>query len=393
MTPRGASVFGSGLALLLAWVALGEIELLAAGAALLTAVFGALLITRVLRPQIRVSRQLEPSMVHEGERAAVALGIENQRRLPAPALTVEDGVGGLGTAHFQIGSLPGEAIASASYQIVCRPRGIYTVGPAEVEVRDPFGLASMKSAHGVDDRLIVYPAVEALSGYPNVRGRDPATSASRPEHSGRGGEDFYTLRSYQEGDDLRRVHWPSTARLDELMIRQMETPWQSRALVFFDVRKRSYATPDDFERAVRGVASVSVHLASTFAADLWMGGGLIDLANAQTAFEGLAQIQPHPAIDLRAVAARLRRSGKGGALVLVTGTPDEDLLAVLRLLEGQFRAGVLLAATDTPGPLLSSFQRMAVKTLVAESGARWAPLWTQAFGHIGVRTWAPASAS
>ncbi|MGH8923198.1 MAG: DUF58 domain-containing protein [Acidimicrobiia bacterium] len=392
MTTRGASVVGSGLSLLLAWVVLGEIELLAAGAALLTGVIGALFLTHAIRPQIRISRQLEPSMVHEGERAAVALQIENQRQFPAFSLTVEDGVSGLGTAHFQIASLPGEAIASASYQIVCRPRGIYTVGPAEVEVRDPFGFANKKSRHGVDDRLIVYPAVEAFSGFPNVRGRDPATSASRPEHSGRGGEDFYTLRSYQEGDDLRRVHWPSTARLDELMIRQMETPWQSRALVFFDVRKRSYATADDFERAVRGVASVSVHLARSFAADLWMGAGLVDLAQAQNAFEELAKVQPHPAIDLRAVASRLRRSGKGGALILVTGTPDEDLLAVLRLLEGQFRAGVLLAASDHPGPLLQSFQRLAVKTLVAGSGHKWAPAWTQAFGQPGVRTWAPASA-
>jgi hypothetical protein len=393
MTPRGASVFGSGIALLFAWVVLGEIELLAAGAALLAGVIGALVITRAVQPRISVSRQLDPSMVHEGERAAVALRIENERRLPAFSLTVEDGVGGLGTAHFQIGSLPGEATASASYQIVCRPRGIYTVGPAEVEVRDPFGLASKKTGYGVDDRLIVYPAVEALSGYPNVRGRDPATSASRPEHSGRGGEDFYTLRSYQEGDDLRRVHWPSTARLDELMIRQMETPWQSRALVFFDVRKRSYATPDDFERAVRGVASVSVHLSASFAADLWMGSGLVDLSNAQIAFEELAKIQPHPAIDLRAVASRLRQTGKGGALILVTGTPDEDLLAVLRLLEGQFRAGVLLAASDSPGSLVSNFQRLGVRTLVAGAGVRWAPIWSQVFGQIGVRTWAPASAS
>jgi hypothetical protein len=393
MTPRGASVLGAGLALLLAWVVLGEIELMAAGAALLVGVAAALVITHGLRPQVRISRQLEPSMVHEGERAAVALRIENQRRLPAFSLRITDGVGGLGTAHFQIGSLPGEATASASYQIVCRPRGIYTVGPAEVESRDPFGLSSHRTRHGVDDRLIVYPAVESLSGYPNVRGRDPATTASRPEHSGRGGEDFYTLRSYQDGDDLRRVHWPSSARLDELMIRQMETPWQSRALVFFDVRQRSYRNPDDFERAVRGVASVSVHLAPAFAADLWMGGGLIDLADLQIAFEELALVAPHPAIDLRAVASRLRRAGKGGALILVTGAPDEDLLAVERLLEAQFRAGVLLAATDHPSSVLPAFQRLGVKTLVAGTGQKWSPIWTQAFGQQVPRTWAPASAS
>lgn len=403
MTPRGASVFGSGLALLLAWVVLGEVELLAAAAALLVGVASALVFTKAARPRVRISRQLEPSMVHEGERAAVALQIENRRNLPAFQLTLEDGVGGLGTAHFQIGALPSGATASASYQIVCRPRGVYTVGPAEVEVRDPFGLASIKTTQGVDDRLIVYPAVETLSGFPNVRGRDPAISASRPEHSGRGGEDFYTLRSYQEGDDLRRVHWPSSARLDELMIRQMETPWQSRGLVFFDVRRDRYAIPEDFERAVRGVASVSVHLASNFAADLWMGGGLVDLANAQIAFEELARIQPYPAIDLRAVAGRLRHTGKGGALILVTGTPDEELLTVVRLLESQYRVGVLLSASDNPGRMLTGFQSLAIKTVVAGTGQKWAPAWTEAlgqtrgqpraFGQTRGKKWAPASVS
>ena len=260
MTTRGAEVFGSGLALVLAWAILGEIELLAAASALLSAVAFGLVLTRVLKPDLGITRQLEPSMVHEGEMASVGLQISNRRQVPALGVTVEDGVNGLGTATFRVGSLPASQEASAAYQIVCRPRGIYKVGPSSIEIRDPLGLTAAKSTTGITDRLIVYPAVEALSGFPNVRGRDPATSASKPEHSQRGGEDFYTLRSYQEGDDLRRVHWPSTARLDDLMIRQMETPWQSRALVFFDVRRISYESKEAFERAVRGAASVAVHL-------------------------------------------------------------------------------------------------------------------------------------
>lgn len=389
MTARGASVVGSGLALLLSWVVLGEIELLAAATAMLVAVLLALILTRFLRPLVGVTRQLEPTMVQEGDMASVALQIENRRELPAFGLTIKDGVSGLGTATFRVGSLPPNRTATAAYQIVCRPRGIYSVGPTEIEVRDPLGLASASVSTGITDRLIVYPNVEALAGFPNERGRDPATSASRPEHSQRGGEDFYTLRSYQDGDDLRRVHWPSSARLDELMIRQMETPWQSRALVFFDVRRTTYESKDAFERAVRGAASVAAHLGGAFAADMWMGGGLIDLAHPALAFEALAEIQPLPAVDLRAVASRLLHVGKGGALALITGRPDEDLLAVVRLLHDRYRAGVMLCAADDPGEGLAPIQRIGIRTIVTGAEEKWAPAWANA---LGPRTWVSASA-
>ena len=125
---------------------------------------------------------------------------------------------------------------------------------------------------GNADRLVVYPSVEQLEGLPLVRGLNPALHATRPEFSHRGGEDFFTLREYRIGDDLRRVHWPSSAKRDELMIRQLETPWQSRALVLLDVRRTSYESRAAFERAVSGAASTLLHLRRHgFDCDLWAG--------------------------------------------------------------------------------------------------------------------------
>src|SRR5688572_23456948 len=222
ITARGGSVLGAGIALLIAWAVLGEIELLGAAAGLIVAVLAAVAVTTWNRPSLDVRRRLNPSLVHEGDRTAVDLSINNLRRLPVFNLTIADGVGGLGTARFAIGLLRRQEAVSASYRIVCRPRGVYRVGPASIKVSYPLGLATSESNAGDVDQLIVYPATEALSGYPYVRGRDPSQMASRPEQSQRGGEDFFTLRSYRSGDDLRRVHWPSSAKLDELMIRQME---------------------------------------------------------------------------------------------------------------------------------------------------------------------------
>jgi uncharacterized protein (DUF58 family) len=389
ITARGGSVLGAGIALVISWAVLGEIELLAAAAGLIVAVLAAVGVTNWNRPSLDVRRQLNPSLVHEGDRTAVDLSITNLRRFPAFNLTIADGVGGLGTARFAIGLLRRHEAAAASYRIVCRPRGVYRVGPAIIKVSDPFGLATSESQAGDVDQLIVYPATEALAGYPYVRGRDPSQRASRPEQSQRGGEDFFTLRSYRSGDDLRRVHWPSSAKLDELMIRQMENPWQSRALVFFDVRRGSHSDQETFEKAVRGTASVVKHLvAGGFAADLWLGRELMDAGAYTAAMEGLARVQMVPAIDVKAVASKLRQNGRGGALVLVTGSPDQDLLGVHRHLGSQHRVTVLLAASSAPNPLISAFQRLGAKTVVPGLDPNWAPAWNQTIG----RTWLSASA-
>ena len=90
---------------------------------------------------------------------------------------------------------------------------------------------------------------------PHTSGDDPHAGADHPYALGRTGEDFYALRPYVVGDDLRRVHWPSTARHDELMVRQDELPWQGRATVLLDVR-RSGHTADSLELAVSAAASV-----------------------------------------------------------------------------------------------------------------------------------------
>jgi uncharacterized protein (DUF58 family) len=239
--------------------------------------------------------------------------------------------------------------------------------------------------------LVVYPAVEKLTGFPIVRGQDPTMAASRPEHSQRGGEDFYTLREYQRGDDLRRVHWPSSARTDRLMIRQLETPWQSRALVLLDVRASVYESSDAFETAVSGAASVISHLVgSGFDADLWAGDPrAMDATHYSVALERLALVQPSDDIDMEAVAARIRQSGGGGALVIVTGTADRSLVSVQQLLTRDYPTTVLLGVSSTTPQTLSGFHRLGVTTVTVAPGERWAPQWLLSIGEA----WDAVSAS
>jgi uncharacterized protein (DUF58 family) len=388
-TLRGWALSGAGLALILLWYALGETELLLTGLILILAQTVAIVYVRSRKPQLEVNRRLGSSTVHDGDTTTVTLLLDNVSR-SVSHLTIEDDVNRLGVATFEVARLKKRESTTATYRVTCRPRGVYRVGPTTVKAGDPLGLAELSAGTGPVDRIVVYPAIEDLSGFPIIRGQDPAMQASRPEHARRGGEDFYTLREYQRGDDLRRVHWPSSAKTDQLMIRQLETPWQSRALVLLDVRSTSFESQESFEKAVSGAATIVTHLVGAgFDADLWAGDAEpIDASRYASAMERLALVQPDPAIDIEAVAARIRQKGGGGALVLVTGVADRPLLSVQQLLSGDYPTTVLMTVSEATSQTLVGFHRMGVTTVSIGPDQSWAPAWVSAMRS----SWTTASA-
>ena len=346
---------------------------------------------RLPRPRVGVQRRISPIQVHEGDRVLVEISLMSPRSLRHVAVT--DDVVGLGSAHFLAERIDADEPLVARYEVLCRPRGIYAVGPASVVVQDPLALVEQGGPVGTADRLVVYPTVEALEGLPLVRGQDPSVQATRANFAHSGGDDFFTLREYQQGDDLRRVHWPSSAKHDDLMIRQLEMPWQSRALVLLDHRVTGYGDPADFEQAVRGAASVTHHLyRNGFGPVLWAGSGNAAVRNADAyhlAMETLAIITTEPDIDLQRQVARLRRGGvSGGALIMVTGRPDEANLAAYRLLSRDFLRTVVMAVTQMPDEAILQFKRAGALTVVTGHDTRWAPAWREAME----RSWSTATA-
>jgi uncharacterized protein (DUF58 family) len=353
------------------------------GAFLVLGLAVALVYVRLHRPELSVGRRLGTTAVHNGDTVQVTLSLRNRGRRVLRNLSVVDVVESLGAATFEISGIDSGEMVSATYRVLCRPRGVYRVGPSRAATSDPLGMAELPAPAGPVDQLIVYPTVEKLTGFPMVRGQDPSMAASRPEHAQRGGEDFYTLREYQRGDDLRRVHWPSSAKMDQLMIRQLETPWQSRALVLLDVRPGVYESDEAFETAVSGAASVVTHLVeSGFEADLWSGDPkAIDATYYGAAMERLALVEPNPAVDLEAVAMRIRQKGGGGALAIVTGTADRALVSVQQLLAREYPTTVLLGASSTIPQTLAGFHRLGVTTVTVPPGASWASQWLLSIGE------------
>lgn len=390
-TTRGWALLGAGLALVFLWYLLGDEELLLAGSLFILAVGVSMAYLRLHDLDVSVGRRLGNTAVHSGDMTQVTLWLHNRGHRVIRNISVVDDVERLGIASFSIAGVDPDRSVTATYRVLCRPRGIYQVGPSRVVSKGPLGLVEKGIPDGPIDQLVVYPRVDDLTGFPVLRGRDPSTTATRPEHSQRGGEDFYTLREYQHGDDLRRVHWPSSAKTDELMIRQLETPWQSRALVMLDVRSEVYESADAFETAVSGAASFITHLVrSGFDADLWAGDPrTIDATRYASAMERLALVQPEEGIDMVSVATRMRHKGGGGALVIVTGTADRVLINVQQLLAADYPTTILAGASSSTPQTLTGFHRLGVVTVTVQPGDPWSEAWLTAMGA----TWGVESVS
>lgn len=256
-TARGWLIALAGLGLWIGGRILGASPLEQMGFGLVVLVFAAVAVLRLGRHDLRVTRAITPQKVTAGREVQVGLRIDNLGEGPTPLVLIEDRVAAeLGNrARFVMdGIRPGDR-RQGRYVLRPRRRGKWQVGPLQTVFRDPFGVARIRATVGASTDFLVFPRIERLTlpEFPATR-RSPARSARR-ELTGTKGEDFYTLREYVEGDDLRRIHWPATAKRDRYMIRQEETPWQTRATVLLDDRLPGYSRVT-WERALEATASL-----------------------------------------------------------------------------------------------------------------------------------------
>lgn len=323
----------AGLLLVLGRV-FGTIEGYIAGAALATLLVGSVLWLVATRLDVSVNRVLYPPKVHAGSSTRVDLAVVNTARRPSPVLTLRDHVSGTRGASLLVAPLdPGEEIRAA-YRFATERRGVVTVGPLQVELTDPFGLARLRLPAAGISELVVYPHIEALPALPLSAGNDPLGGSEHPNALGRGGADFYALRAYVVGDDLRRVHWPATARHDELMVRQDELPWQGRTTVVLDDRAGVH-TPESFERMVSAAASILVagtrrqdlvRVVTASGSDSGFGAGR---SHVEGLLEALACIDGRDASGLGDAGELLGASGVSGALIVLTGDASVEELHTL----------------------------------------------------------------
>jgi uncharacterized protein (DUF58 family) len=260
-TVRGWLTAAIGLALWSAGRVFGTTALDQIGFALLVLLVIAVAIVNSRRHDLTVVRTITPERARGGQPVEVKLTFRNDGRGSAPLMLIDDRVPLelSGHARFALNGIESGGEREAGYQIRPPRRGHYFIGPLEIGFVDPFGLAQTRSRAAEPTDFLVYPRIEQLA-LPRDLGRRRSMSVSALRQlSGARGEDFYTMREYVEGDDLRKIHWPSTAKLNKPMIRQEETPWHTRATVVFDdVRSRHDGVGDSssFERCIEAAASL-----------------------------------------------------------------------------------------------------------------------------------------
>jgi uncharacterized protein (DUF58 family) len=320
LTVRGRSFVAAGAAAIVCGVLIPEPDLVRIGTVLLAlpllSAFGA------GRARYRLScvRRVTPARMPAGQATSLTIRLTNVSRLRTGLLLAED------TVPYALGSRPRfifEGIGpggsrSYTYQLGSDTRGRYTIGPLRVRVADSFGLVSITRAFTSTSVLTVTPRIIPLAK-PPLGGYWLGDSEHGRRSIAASGEDDVAPRAYRTGDSLQRVHWRSTARYGELMVRREEQYWRNTASLFLDTRRMAY-TAAMFELAVTAAASVGVHLAGEgFEARFVTAEGEVPRQGTfrDTLLDTLAVLRPSRVASLDAGVQALGTSG--GQVIAVLG--------------------------------------------------------------------------
>lgn len=263
LTTRGRGFLAGGVAAAACGFALGERDLVRIGLlALLIPLVAAIWIARAGN-RIGLLRTLGNNRIRVTHRTPVDIELTNIGQRTGLLLAEEQIPWALGTRpRFVIDPLrPGER-RSVGYTVGADQRGLYKLGPLRIRIADPTGMAEIDRTFLRTAELVVIPATEPLPSVP-LYGGWTGTGDNRPIPFAGGSAADVTVREYRQGDEVRRVHWPSSARTGKLMVRSEEQPWQSRCTLLIDNRAgahRGHGPDSSLERAVTAAASVAAHL-------------------------------------------------------------------------------------------------------------------------------------
>ena len=176
---------------------------------------------RMLRDQVTVERRTYGAWVVAGDRLREQFTLVNRGKLPVLWARVWDHSEVPGYRVDRVETAESEGERSWATAGVCQRRGVFRLGPWDVEMGDPLGFFKVLQHHPESTTIMVYPRASRLPNIELPRGRAPGRSTS----SLRANEETILvggLREYTAGDPLRRVHWKATARHDELMVHEFD---------------------------------------------------------------------------------------------------------------------------------------------------------------------------
>jgi uncharacterized protein (DUF58 family) len=263
LTVRGRCFLAAGVAAIICGIQIGERDFVRIGVlAMVVPVLAWLLLRRTER-SVWVRRNVSALQVEAGDVAHVEVEIGNPGKRTGTLLLEEELSPVLGVSpRFVIEPMAAGTSMLKRYQIHTENRGRYPVGPMHVRVGDPLGMVDLDQVLTSSASILVTPRTEPLPQI-QLTGRWAGAGDNRTRDLLGGGSPDVTIRDYRLGDDLRRIHWPSSARAGELMVRREEQQWQSRCTLLIDNRRishRGYGTHSSIETAVSATASIIRYL-------------------------------------------------------------------------------------------------------------------------------------
>jgi uncharacterized protein (DUF58 family) len=392
-TTRGWAAVVAGLGLWIAARVMGSSDLHMLAAGILALPLIAALYVRWSRVRLSIRRHLSPVRVFAGGRATERITVENLGHLTTPFLLLEDAVPAtLGRpARLVVAGVPPRNHQETSYSLACRSRGKYRLGPLAIFISDPFGLARTRIQAGGRNDLVVFPQIEELdvSGLLS-QGAGAGESTARQLH--RSAAEFYTMREYVTGDDLRRIHWPSVARTGQLMIRQDEATRRSTATVFLDNRLNVLGPRGSaaFERAVSVAGSLGVAFSRAgFSVQLATADGPGHPVTEEGLLETLAAVGLSEGRRLTEVLTGLRAGSLADTTLAVVSAPPTgpDVARLIRIGSGFGRKlGALVYAvspSSVSGPAAEELEKRASVAGASLGRAGWEVVVIPPEGKLG----------
>ncbi len=263
LTVRGRCFLAAGAAAIISGIQIGEEDFVRIGLlAALVPVLAWLLLRRPRR-DLTAHRDVSDLQVEAGETAQVEVHVSNSGRRISMLLLEEQLPAALGESkRFVVSPLRPGRTTTLRYLVKTEHRGRYPLGPMHVRVADPIGMVDLDHALPSAASILVTPRTEPLPRIA-LTGRWAGAGDNRTRDLLGGGSPDVSIREYRLGDDLRRIHWPSSARVDQLMVRREEQEWQSRCTLLIDNRRishRGYGVDSSMETAVSAAASIMRNL-------------------------------------------------------------------------------------------------------------------------------------
>jgi len=387
LTTRARGLVAAGVALPIAGRLVGVPELTTLGLTALILIGASVALVAYGPLEIEAVRRVLPGRVHAGSPCRVDLHLGNLGRRRSPVIVTRDPFDdGRRWARFRLAPLRTGEGSTAAYRVPTDRRGLFDLGPLQIIRTDPLGLVTRTIEVAGQDTLTVYPRIDRVAALPHTRGADPRGGSVTQASFGPSGQDFHALRPYVMGDDLRRVHWKSSARTEDLLIRQDDLPWQGRATVVVDLR--SWVHDDSsFEAAMSAAGSIAtaclaagleLRLLGTDGVDTGHGSGR---GHLDLVLERLAAWtpDPEPTHDLARTLAGLALARDSSLATLTTGRAGP---AAVQAAARARRKGSVVVVLDADGAA-SDVQGAAGATVVRCSGSNgFAAAWA---GHVGTR--------